>query len=502
MPPDSTARGSYEYGNDPLFALGIDVGSTSTKSVVVRIDGVDAQVASVVVQPTGHDSRSLVETAIEGARRAVERADISSIDAIGVASMAETGGVVARDGSGRPLIRWNRERAQNVDARRSLESLDALEIYRRTGVPLLAKTPLAVWRSLAAADSGWLGADDRWGFAADHVARALTGELLTDHTLAGRSAALPIDTGDIVPTAWDEELLALAALTTDQLPRVEAPRDSVRPLRHSPFSSARVGVPVVVAGHDHAVAAWMAGAREPGVVVHSLGTSEAVLGALDLDPDRFELASTGISLTRTIDGDRLGLLAGSPTAGELIADWRERTSALGHHAEGMLEGLRRDEPLPPAIVVPYGRGRQCPQPDPDARRELVGDIETPRDELWALLAGLAAHGRWMRSTLLQHGARAERLVLVGEPARRNPVWAGLIAALAEHPVTILDSPAPVAAGAAVLAAVRAGVADPRTRLAERHVAALDVDAPAIIDRFTAALLAGGRSHEPHQPGAS
>lgn len=500
MPPESPSSGLIEYGNDPVFALGIDVGSTSTKSAIVRIDGGRARVIAVAVLPTGVDSGSLVAGALESARQVVERAGIDRIDAIGVASMAETGAVVPLDGEARPLVRWNRDR--DAAGGPSFAELDSQEIFRRTGVPLVSKTPLAVWRSLAEADPAWLGRGERWGFAADLVAHAMTGELRTDHTIAGRTGALPIDTGDIVPTSWDDELLGLAHIAKGQLPLVAGPDDRPLPVRHSPVHAVARGAPVVVAGHDHAVAAWIAGARHPGVIVHSLGTSEAALSALDVDPDRFSLAETGMSLTRTVDGDRLSLLAGSPTAGELITEWRERFASLGHDVESVLGAGWRDEVLPAAIVLPYGRGRQCPNPDPDARRILVGTAGGPRTELLALLAGLAAHGRWMRTELQQHGARAERLALVGEPARRNPVWAGLIAALAEHPVTLLDTPAPVAAGAAVLAAVRSGLADPLVSLPYRMVDPLDIDATALIDRFTAALDAGSRPHDRPTTGAS
>ena len=63
----------------------------------------------------------------------------------------------------------------------------------------------------------------------------------------------------------------------------------------------------------------------------------------------------------------------------------------------------------------------------------------------------------MREAIAGHAGAAERqIVLIGSLAHRLPAWAPLVAALAEVPVRRCAALEPVASGAALLAAVRAG----------------------------------------------
>src|SRR5690606_8948921 len=149
-----------------------------------------------------------------------------------------------------------------------------------------------------------LPAGSRWGFAADLVAAALTGRLATDHTLAGRSGAYRLPApGEPLPTTWDAALLAAAKVPVTMPPEALAPGEAVGTVRADVLPAA-AGAPVHLAGHDHAVAAWLAGADRPGRIVHSLGTTEAVLAvtAPGHAVDRRRAGREGISVTRSVDG--------------------------------------------------------------------------------------------------------------------------------------------------------------------------------------------------------
>src|SRR5690606_7548047 len=91
-----------------------------------------------------------------------------------------------------------------------------------------------------------------------------------------------------------------------------------------------VGLPVVVAGHDHQVAAWAAGARAPGDVADSLGTAEAVLSVLARRPEPETIRQQGMSLVRTVGGAADAVVAGSSSAGAMLADWLAEIPAADH----------------------------------------------------------------------------------------------------------------------------------------------------------------------------
>ena len=246
-----------------------------------------------------------------------------------------------------------------------------------------------------------------------------------------------------------------------------------------------------LAGHDHAVAAWLAGADQPRRVVHSLGTTEAVLAlAAPHHPiDRERAGGEGISVTRAVDGVHEGVLAGDPAAGALIAQWRERVRGAGADPEVLL-GLAPRHPGD-ALALPYPRGRQSPTPDPLARYELLdADPSDPAAELTGILRGLAAHGAWMREVvadLVGAGPQPE-VAAIGTPVRANHRLAGLMASLAGGPIQVVDLAAPVASGAALLAAERAGLAA-RVHPPTRMVAPRDDGAPDLAARFAAAVAA-------------
>lgn len=474
-------------------AMGIDVGSSNVKAAIIALDGGRVRELAVARRSVADlDAAGLVGAALATAADALA-ACAGPVAVIGIASMAETGALV--DASGRPsgpLIRW--DRGGDARARLALAGdLDPVWLHARTGAPLTPKLPLLSWAELVREG---LPDGARWAFTADLVAAALTGRLATDHTLAGRSGAYRLPApGEPLPGDWDEELLTAVGIPRTLLGAVLAPDEPVGVVDRG-LPDAR-GAVVRIAGHDHAVAARAAGATAPGVVVHSLGTTEAVL-ALAADGravDRAAAGAHGISVVRGVDGDREGVLAGSPAGGALIADWRQRAIAAGADADALL-AAEPDE-RGSALALPYPAGRQCPSPDPRAGYRLVdADTHDPATELGGILRGLAAHGAWMRDTVVQlTGAPPTRIVATGAPVRRNDRLAALMASLAGSPLPVVDLDAPVAAGAASLAAEREGLTA-HCEAPIRTVPAAHLAAPVLRARFARALAESSADSAP------
>jgi xylulokinase len=132
-------------------------------------------------------------------------------------------------------------------------------------------------------------------------------------------------------------------------------------------------------------------------------------------------------------------------------------------------------------VLPYPSGRQCPRPDPAARVILRDETTDSDGRVRAVLQGLVFHARWMREAVdAAAGSPATDLTLVGSLAETVPAWAPLAAAAGIRTRTT-TSGEPVAAGAALLAAVRAGAASPDLMLACRDVA--PAAAPGLDDAY-------------------
>ncbi|MFS0910755.1 FGGY family carbohydrate kinase [Microbacterium sp. 179-I 3D2 NHS] len=458
------------------LVLGLDIGSTTTKAALVEVaDAVS--VLHVARRPTPADIDELLSAAAEVSRACTRRAD-APIAAIGIASMGESGAPLGRGGAAlTPLLRWDR--------RLDRSHVDALlgarpELPATTGLPATTK-PAAVALTALRAEQPEVHARMRhWAGAADLVAHALTGERVTDHTLAARTM---LASGG----AWDAALLADLDLTERMLPAIVAPGEIAA--RTGPGAEAfglPRGVPVTVAGHDHAVGAWAVGARRPGETGDSLGTTEAIVRVTDA-VDVAAAVADGFSVGRTVDGAALTVLAGSPACGALLARW-----ARDHPADDVLARLSA---LPsdawtasPVLVLPYPSGRQCPDPRPDAHVRVIGEGDAG-DRARGLLQSLVSQARWMRETLDRRtGAPTRELTVLGSLAQRIPVWAPWTAPT-DAAVFVTTAAEPVAAGAALLAATRAGAASAEVAVLprDRVVAIDDRDRDVTYRRFLAAV---------------
>ncbi len=447
-------------------ALGIDIGSSNVKVALVAMDA-DGSVRELMVRslPTPSDAAELLSAVGSLIRNILALTRIRP-EAVGISSMAETG--VPLDSDDRaltPLIRWNSAR-DRLDAESIAERYGASALFAATGVPVGPKAPLMMWSRLRRTDPDLWSRMARWSGAADLVALDLTGALTTDHTLAGRTMAYRLPAaGDPLPTEFDQELLAIAGLRGEQLPRIVLPGEQAGVVTAAAATRTGLtpGIPVILAGHDHAVGGWAAGARRPSGVADSIGTSEALLHILAGGADRAAVASAGMSLTRTVTGSLECLVAGSANGGALIAWWFERLAVADPAAVLEQAGDRRPSRL---LILPYLSGRQTPAPDPDAGLRIFDDAGNrvepgsldPVESTRGLLEGLSLHLRWMDS---------EQRRLAGESARGGPVvvlgghsipgWLRVKAAVMPSGLRAVTAAEPVAVGAALLAAVRLGM---------------------------------------------
>lgn len=470
-------------------ALGVDVGSTNTKVALIGADsvGVVRELALRSV-PTSDDVPTLLE-AIDAGIRDVLGAAQAVPDVVGIASMAETGVPLGADGTAlTPLLRWNSGRGGR-DADTLGTQLGAADLFEATGVPPGPKVPLATWLWLRRTEPNLFARMTRWAGAADLVCVALTGRLVTDHTLAARTMAYRLPRpGEALAAEFDDTLLGAVGLDASRLPHVAQPGDTAGEVTADAARRTGLGegTPVVIAGHDHAVGAWAAGARQPGDAADSLGTAEALVRVLSGHAgtggvDREAVRAAGMSLSRTVTGEHQSLIAGMAGTGSLMRWWFDNLLD-GADAEAVFAAV---DALPPGpgdlLVLPYSSGRQSPSPDASARLRILderGTTAPSHAELTrGLLEGLSLQLRWMDTEQRRLAGddagdlRTRRIRVLGGAAARNSTWLRIKAAVMPTPLALTTAKEPVAAGAALLAAVRLGVTPNDAVLAHVEVAA-------------------------------
>jgi xylulokinase len=507
---------------DARNLIGVDVGSTHIKAVLVAPGSGVLHVArrsteTHVVRDGGayHKPAELLAAVNSAIAECVAAAGAGRRPvAIGIASMAESGVPIDRRNlPAGDILAWHDPRPERQAAWLERQ-IGAAELFARTGLRPEPKytLPKLLWlREQRAADFTRLR---HWAGVAELVALDLTGHLATNASLACRTLAFNVTT-----RAWDAELLALASLGPDEMPKVLPLGQAVGGLTAAAATRLGLpaGTPVAIAGHDHLAAALGAGVTRPGDALDSMGSAEAALIVTERPALADEVRRGGFSTgCHAMDG--LAYVAGGLQSSGALVEWfvdtflpePQRRGAPGSSGAAdvdryarFIELVERAHPGPvEPIVRPYLRGLTAPHRDPSASLEFEGLRETHTlvDLAAAVVDGAAYHVRWMLDELVRiTGTSLESVKLTGGGAR-NRRWVTAKAALGPGRLEVVRTDESAALGAALVAGVAgdvyASVADalvdaspfdrvtaPATVRARYDAAYLDRWLPAVITRL-------------------
>jgi sugar (pentulose or hexulose) kinase len=442
--------------------LGIDVGTTYSKAVVLSLDGVERGRGRVrsswspVRTGAEVEPDSLIADAVAAARGALSAADGGRVAGVGVTSMAETG--VLLDASGSPVVPaivWHDTRGDD-QARALASEVGADEFTARTGLRLSRMCTAVKYRWMR---ENWpdSGHGVRWLNVAEWIARGLGGDERSEPSLASRTGWLDIGRRQLweVALEWSQ---APPGLLADP-----APAGTAAGRVGSSFSEAK-GATIAIAGHDHLCASIGAGATDLGDVFDSCGTAESFVRALTPPVEAAEIlrANRGrVSIGCHVWPEHLAAMGGfeSGLALQRILDLLgqsrsrdrldERALAVAPGADGIeIHGVTEDE------VTIRGIGR-----------------EATSAHLWrAALEAIQRRGAEVLETLESVGGPRRRLIATGGGLQNDAVRRVKREILGEFIEPAVQEAG--ARGAALLAGMAAGIyADitslPETRWKER-----------------------------------
>ncbi len=382
--------------------------------------------------------------------------------AIGVASMAETGLLVDRSsGAARtPLLPWFERMADDQAAIVGAMG-DAAGVTRR-GLRASFKFPLMKLLWLKERNPVLLDGST-WLSAADYIAFRLTGEMGTDLSLASRTFALDLVTGD-----WDRGWLSLFGLPEEIFPNilrydaVSSILPAVGFTQGSSWDGIPDNIPVVIAGHDHVCGAYAAyriglgdatGAQDDAIF-NSIGTAESVVGsfpARTLTPDD---ACSGFAFGRHILPGTMYWMGGLSTSGGLVEWIRQMMGdpALSYDAFIKLVAAIGDYPTG-ILCYPYLNGAGSPHSNPQARAAFVGlDRMHTRSHMGrAALEGMAFESELVRCKAEPLIGRSIQRILAAGGGSLNPIWMQIKADITGCRVDVIKQAQTTLLGAALLA---------------------------------------------------
>jgi sugar (pentulose or hexulose) kinase len=446
-----------------MAVIGIDIGTTHCKVGLYQEDGALALIRThpTPAQQAGdgrteYDAERLWQTVAGLLSEVYDPSARPEILAIGIASMAESGLLIDLDTGGpiSPLIPWF-DPSATPQAYQIARQSDPRERFLRSGLRLSFKCSLA--KILWLRDEGLkLPARAVWLGAADYIAFRLTGKLATDFSLAGRTAAFCL-----AEKTWDADVLAEFDLSTDLFPPIRPSGSILGGLTANAGRATGLpaGIPVAIAGHDHICAAFAAGVVQPGDILDSMGTAEALVGVMDEHALGEREYQSGLSFGWHAAPGRMYWMGGLSSSGGAL-EWLRHI--LTEPALSYTEIERLASSLSPdpgdLLFFPYLSGSGSPHTDQNVRAAWVGlDASTRRADLVkAILEGTAFEAEWIcREGAQVAGIELTRLIAAGGGTHLE-AWMQIKADLSGCPYIVQGSGEAVLCGAAILAAIGAG----------------------------------------------
>ena len=427
--------------------LGIDLGTSAVKAVVVDEDGALVREASEPLaarRPKPKHSEQDPDDWWRATSAVVAR--LSDL-APGVAAIGLSGqmhGAVLLDARGRvlrPAILWNDGRSQAECA-----ELEA-------AVPVRTITGNCAMPGFTAPKLLWLRRHEPEVFAGaktvllpkDYLRLRMTGERASD--LSDASGTLWLDVG---ARNWSDAMLQATRLAATHMPRlVEGCEVSGHLLPRIAEQWGMNAVPVVGGGGDQAAGAVGAGAVAAGSSFVSLGTSGVYFVP---DAEYRPNPDGGVhAFCHALPGlwHQMSVVLSAASA----LGWVTRL--LGATSEAaLLDEVERDAPAPGALFfLPYLAGERTPHNDANALGAFVGlHHDVDRAALArAVLEGVAFALADGQRALLDAGANLGEVSVIGGGAR-SPFWGRILAAALGRPLHYRqDAAVGPAVGAARLA---------------------------------------------------
>src|SRR5579862_190450 len=276
------------------YMMGIDVGTTGTRAIIVRPDGHVVAAALADHQPmrmeqpgwAEQDPEDWWQAAVSAVRGALNQAELKGSDIAAVGLSGQMHGVVLLDNTRavlRPSLIWCDQRSQS-QCDWITNKVGAARLIQLTSNPALTgfSAPKMLW--VRDHEPKVYERVAHFLLPKDFVRFRLTGEFATDVSDASGTLLF-----DVTHRRWSNEMLAALEMDANILPRAfESPEFTGKISRETALvTGLAAGTPVVAGAGDQAASAVGNGIVLPGLTSATLGTSGVIFSYTDkpkLDP--------------------------------------------------------------------------------------------------------------------------------------------------------------------------------------------------------------------------
>lgn len=435
--------------------LGIDIGTSSSKGVLVTGEG---RVVARASREHGtstphpgwveHDAETVWWADFLALTRQLVGACDSRIAGLAVSGIGPC--LLPADASGtplRPAILYGVDTRAGAEITELTEELGAGKILLRGGTPLSSQAVGPKLRWLARHEPAVWERTEMLLMASSYLVHRLTGRYVLDHHSA--SQCDPMYDQDRLDWATDWAQVVAPGL---RLPDLAWPTEVVGTVsaEAAALTGLPRGLPVTAGTVDAWAEATSVGVREPGDVMVMYGTTMFLVQMLGAPNPHPALWTT----SGVFPGTR-SLAAGMATSGA-VTDWLRRL--VGSEFPTLVAEAAQ---VPPGsrglLLLPYFAGERTPIFDPAARGVIAGlTLSHGRGELYrAALEGIAYGVRHNLEVMREAGGPARRLVAVGG-GTQGGLWTQIVSDVTGEEQQVPTETVGACLGDALLAAVATG----------------------------------------------
>jgi len=443
------------------YLIGIDIGTSGTKSVVVDETGqlvATGQEAYNFDTPHPGWAEQTPDVWWDAATHTIQQVLQNSglppnvIRGVGFSGQMHGPVFLNRQGQSiRPAIIW-------ADQRSTRECREIYDLLGKDGLYRTVCNPV---------DSGFMAATLLWIkrhepdtyrqihtllLPKDYVKYRLTGQLVTDPSDAGGTSLY-----DVRRLTWSEEVQTHLGLVPDMFPLVRPSTDIIGTVtpEAAQETGLLVGTPVVNGGNDQTMGALASGMISAGPVLVMIGTGGTVFTTVDspvVDPElRMHTYPHCIA-------DRWHVLGAILSGGFSLKWFRNILGTSWSYDQLTAEAAAIPAGSEGALFLPYLAGERTPHMDSFATGVFFGlSVRHTRGYMIrSVMEGVAFAIRDCLELFTQIGIHPKDLIIGGGGAK-STLWRQIHADILNLPVTSVHTPETSATGAAMLAGIGTGV---------------------------------------------
>ncbi|MEK0317767.1 gluconokinase [Cohnella sp. 56] len=446
-----------------MYMIGVDIGTTSTKSVLFEENGhIVAQTTAEypLYTPTPvvaeQDPDQIFAAVLQTLRDVMEKSGVEAGRVLFVSFSSAMHSLIAVDADGKPLTRsitWGDNRSAAWAERMQADGT-GLALYLRTGTPIHPMSPLTKLMWLREDEGELFRSASRFISIKEYVFAKLFGEYVVDYSIASATGLMNLERLD-----WDEEALAAAGVTADRLSRLVPTTHALSGLSaaYAQETGLAPDTPFIVGASDGVLSNLGVGAIEPGVVAATIGTS----GAIRTVVDRPTVDPKGRTFCYALT-DRHWVIGGPVNNGAVLLRWAREE--FGSSVSETAKRLKMDPndllmdiaaKVPPGseglLFHPYLTGERSPLWDANARGSFFGlTLHHGKEHmLRAVLEGVIFNLYTVLLAVEEGIGRPRRIHATGGFAR-SALWRQMMADIFDQELIVPESFESSCLGAAVL----------------------------------------------------